>query len=230
MDHAVEASPPTIAVRGVSKGFGRTVLFSGLECDFRAGETVLLLGPNGAGKSTLLRLLAELGQPERGSIDRLPRGERVGYVGHHVGLYRHLTVRENLRLIAELTGVPVDSVAEIATRWALTEVLDRSLGDLSRGQQFRAALCRALLPAPRVLLLDEPTAALDDRSVEIVAHEVAGVVAAPRNGLAIIATHDVARLTDWATRVLVLADGRFMADSAATSLEAALEVYRRINR
>lgn len=230
MRPVAELTDVGLTVRGLSKGFGRTELFRELNLEFGAGETVLLLGPNGAGKSTLLRLFAELARPDGGTVERSPRGVSVGYVGHHLGLYRHLTVRENLRLIADLCGRERDEVAGIAARWALTESLDKPLGELSRGQQFRAALARALLPAPRLLLLDEPTASLDDRSVGVLRSELTRLVTGESPGLAIVATHDVARLRADASRVVVLAGGRVEFDSRGSSIEAALTVYQQVNR
>lgn len=224
-----ESVGPALAARGVEKSFGPVPVLRGLDLSIARGETVLLLGGNGAGKSTLLRVLAGLARPDRGTIERGAAPLRVGHVGHHLFLYRHLTVLENLRLAAALsrTENAVD-LSALLERWGLQAMAQRTIGQLSRGQQFRASICRALAGDPLVLILDEPTSSLDDASVDILMSEIERCAA--RGGAAVIASHDVARLRDRCSRVVVLHEGTAAYDSSRGSISAGLEFYRGVNR
>ena len=165
---------PSVAVlvSNLSRRFDERPALVNVSFQLSWRDRALLLGPNGAGKTTLLRVLATLLRPssgwaviagqdvvhQAGNVRRL-----VGYVGHQTFLYDDLTVAENLRFYAKLYGVADD--IETINRLINLFGLDRNLGQrvhtLSRGWQQRAALARALLHRPRVLLLDEPDTGLD---------------------------------------------------------------------
>jgi heme exporter protein A len=169
--------PPAIELTGLTRVFGERVALDDVTLTVDAGTTLVVFGPNGAGKSTLLRILATLLRPQHGTARVLGhdlareawrvRGQ-VGLLGHDPLLYRELSVRENLRFHARLHGAPE---ARIDTLLEATGLLDRA-GDavrtLSRGMTQRAAVCRAVLHDPPLLLLDEPRANLDPHSVELV--------------------------------------------------------------
>ena len=142
------ALTPLLSARGISRRFGARTVLEPCELELRAGETVALVGPNGAGKSTLLSILAGALDPSTGSVEC---DVRVGWAPQRPALYGKLTPRENLELFAALGRVP----AAVAT------LPERPAGQLSVGQRQRLNLELALLGSPLVLLLDEPTAALD---------------------------------------------------------------------
>jgi heme exporter protein A len=171
------APAPVVELEGLAKAYGERVALADVTLTVAAGTTLVVFGPNGAGKSTLLRILATLLRPQAGVArvlgHELPaeawavRG-KVGLLGHEPLLYRELTVRENLRFHARLHGV---GDARIETLLAATGMADRAddpVHTLSRGLTQRAAVCRAVLHDPPLLLLDEPRANLDPRSVELV--------------------------------------------------------------
>lgn len=194
--------------------FGHTVALDSVTFDIEPGVTGLF-GPNGSGKSTFLRAAAGLLRPIAGTItiDGVPAGtrsetarRRVGYAGHEPGLYPHLTVSENLKLFAHLYGVPASRVDEMLTAVGLSGRADTSVADLSAGLKRRAAVARALLHEPDVLLLDEPYANLDDAASEMISEAVVSW-RGPRR-YAVIATHGAKRVKAFADAGVILRDGR----------------------
>jgi heme exporter protein A len=149
------------------KLYGPTRALAGVHLTLQAGEITAIEGPNGAGKSTLLNLLALLGRPTRGSLRygqhdalRAPwLRSCIGLVAHAPMVYPDLTGRENLHLFAQLYGLPAAApqLAAVEQRFELGGFMTRPARTYSRGQLQRLSLARALLPAPRLLLLDEPS-------------------------------------------------------------------------
>ena len=174
---AAVTDAPAVELRDLTRVFGERVALDGVTLTVDAGTTVVVFGPNGAGKSTLLRILATLLRAQRGSArvlgHELPgeawavRG-RVGLLTHEPLLYRDLTVRENLRFHARLHGVDEARIDALLEATGLVDRADDAVRTLSRGLTQRAAVCRAVLHDPPLLLLDEPRANLDPRSVELV--------------------------------------------------------------
>jgi heme exporter protein A len=168
---------PAVELRDLSRSYGERVALDGVSLRLDPGATLVVFGPNGAGKSTLLRVLATLLRPHAGTVRvlgrELPedgwavRGE-LGFLGHEPLLYRELTGRENLRFHARLHGVDERRIDELLDTTDLRERADEPVHTLSRGLVQRFAVCRAVLHDPRLLLLDEPRANLDPRSIELV--------------------------------------------------------------
>jgi ABC-type multidrug transport system ATPase subunit len=169
-------APAKIAVElaGLRRDFGERTALSEVELSLETGATLAVLGPNGSGKTTLLRILAGLLRPTAGRVEvlgcELPREGfrlrgRVGYLGHEPLLYRDLSARENLRLVAALHGLEREASAE-RIESLLGEVgMERRSGEpvalLSAGMRQRIDICRTVLHEPELLLLDEPDAHLD---------------------------------------------------------------------
>lgn len=230
MDRAARApADPLLAVaaRGLVKFYGTAAALRGCDLTVAAGERVALLGPNGAGKTTLLKLLATLVRPSAGTLHlfgldalRQPAAvrRRLGVVAHETYLYRDLTAAENLTLYGRLYGV-ADLSARVAgglERVGLAGLAARRVGTLSRGQQQRLALARALLHAPALLLLDEPDTGLDESGQALLAAVVRDV--APT---VVLATHALERALALADRALVLAGGRVVYEAPTAGLDAA---------
>ncbi len=225
---------------GLWRAYGRRQVLRDLDLAVAAGEAVAVAGPNGAGKTTLRRVLAGLARPDRGEVRLEGRPLRrdapqvrraVGLVSHQTRLYDDLTLHENLTFAARLYGLPAPAAA---ARAALDEAglgprADESPRRLSRGLAQRAAIARALLHRPRLLLLDEPFTALDAAASERLRAELG---ARRQLGLGIVlVTHQLAEAWEVATRIAVLVEGRWACNEAlAGSLEGFLPRYQELIR
>lgn len=199
---------------------GRRIL-RGIDLSLSSGA-VALLGPNGAGKSTLLGILSTRLGASSGhfqleafkSTEQLNELRRyIGVIGHSSYLYRDLSLEENLLLFARLYKVPEPHkrIREVAAQFHLEKRLEQPVVQLSRGLLQRAALARATLHDPLLLLLDEPFTGLDPTSSDL----LQGLIAQwrERERLILFATHDLSRAAQSADRFLILSQGQIAADS-----------------
>jgi ABC-type multidrug transport system ATPase subunit len=187
------------------------------------GDILGLLGPNGAGKSTLIGMLATLVAPTSGSITygttTAAHGgsqvrARIGLLAHELHLYPELTARQNLEFFARLHGLSGrDRVAGALDAAGLGDRGDDPVSAFSRGMRQRLALERSLLHGPRLVLLDEPFTGLDDRAVGVVSRRLADLAAA--GALIILATHDLDLADGLISRMVVVRNGRLLADAGA---------------
>jgi len=202
---------PLVEARAVGRRFGGRSALRDVTVSAAAGETLALAGPNGAGKSTLLAILAGALRPSSGSV---ATAGRLGYVPQQPALWRRLTVRENLWLVARLAGT--DDAEQVLAASGLAEVADRRVEVLSIGQAQRASIAAGLIGAPDVLLLDEPTAALDPRQRRLV-WELVGAVP-ERGGAIVFTTQNVEEVPLHADRLVALADGAVAFEGSAAEL------------
>jgi ABC-2 type transport system ATP-binding protein len=169
------ADEPAISVRGLTKTLGHRRVIEDFSIDVPAGHVFGFLGPNGSGKTTTIRMLCGLLTPDAGSgrclgHDLLSESaaikREVGYMPQRFGLYEDLSIRENLDFVARLYGVPRarEAVGSTLDRLGLTARARQLAGQLSGGWKQRLALAACLLHAPRLLLLDEPTAGVDPKA------------------------------------------------------------------
>jgi heme ABC exporter ATP-binding subunit CcmA len=168
---------PAIELEGLTRRYGDREALAGVTLSLEPGASLVVFGPNGAGKTTLLRILATLLRPHGGTARVLGRDlprdgwavrGRIGFLGHAPLLYRDLTARENLRFHARLHGAPETRIDELLERVGLAARADDPVHTYSRGMVQRAAVARAVLHDPEVVLLDEPTANLDPHAAELV--------------------------------------------------------------
>jgi heme exporter protein A len=222
-----------VQVEGLSRHYGEREALDDVSLSLLQGQTLVVFGPNGAGKTTLLRVLATLLRPHAGDVRvlgaSLPdeawavRG-RIGLLGHEPQLYRELTARENLRFHARLHDVTPQRVEELLARVKLEHRADEPLRSLSRGMVQRAAVARAVLHDPELLLLDEPRSNLDPAAVEL----VDPLIGAASGRTRVICSHDPSGGLAEADVVLGLRDGRPTLLRAAGDVSAAEigELYR----
>jgi heme exporter protein A len=201
-----------------------------VDLDLDAGERLLLLGPNGAGKSTFIRVFAGLMRPAHGKAlvaGQAARSARasVGVVSHATYLYDELTTAENLRLYAELYGVdhPIERAAHLLGQVGVPHLADVQVGRLSRGQQQRVTIARALLHDPPVLLLDEPETGLDAAAFALL-----GELATSEARTVVLTTHNLAAGVQLGTRAAILARGRLVYEQAHVSASDAATLAERL--
>ena len=197
-----------ISVRRLTRRFGSTRALAGINLEIAAGEVVVAFGHNGSGKTTLLKVVAGLLRPTSGEVlvaGRAPRAVRgrLGFLGHDLYLYPHLTAMENLAFFARLYDVPAGVADRALAAVGMAHKRDALAHTLSHGEGQRVALARATLHDPDVLLVDEPFSGLDEASAaalpELLVREGRTLV---------VATHDVERGKAIADRIVVLDQGR----------------------
>jgi ABC-2 type transport system ATP-binding protein len=206
-----------LEARDLVKRFGDREALRGVSLSAGAGELVAIIGPNGAGKTTLLSILAGIQKPDGGTISRAP--SEIGWVPQQAALYGKLTVAENLRLFARLEKRP-DPEAEVDRMLDQTGLRDRAddqVSVLSGGNRQRVNIAIGLLSAPRVLLLDEPSAALDPRQRERLWEFI---LALAEGGTTVVySTHNVQEADRHAHQLVVLADGERLFTGSPRELE-----------
>lgn len=214
---------PIIAVRNVVKSYdgGRVPVLRGVSLEVRAGEIVALWGASGSGKSTLLHLIGGLDVPDRGELavagldprkesDRLElRRRQVGFVFQLHNLIPDLTVAENLGVpaLAANRGAAETRarIAELAAQLGMAHRLGHRVQDLSGGERQRTAIGRALMNAPRIVLADEPTGSLDEKTGEAV-FGLLKELAVSRGITVVLATHE-RRFAEACHRIVRVRDG-----------------------
>ncbi|HEX8742611.1 MAG TPA: ABC transporter ATP-binding protein [Thermoleophilaceae bacterium] len=217
----MEQAVAVLEARDLEKRFGERVALRGVSLTAASGDLVAVIGPNGAGKTTLLSLLAGDLVPDGGSIATKP--ERIGWVPQQQSLYRKLTVEENLRLFARLERCEDEDevVARMLEQTALADRADTRAEALSGGNRQRLNVAIGLLGDPELLLLDEPSTALDPRQRDRLWDFVRGLAAA---GTTIVfTTHNVQEADRHATQLVVLADGERLFDGSPNELREIAE-------
>src|SRR5439155_25941469 len=197
---------------------GRAALREG-SLEARRGELLAGVGPNAAGKTTLLTILAGITRPDSGQITR--SNGQVGWVPQQTGLYRRLTVEENLRLFAHMEGVgEVESTVDrMLDQTGLGDRRHDQVSSLSGGNQQRINIAIGLLGDPSVLLLDEPSAGLDPGQRVRLWEFVSGL--AKEGTTVIYSTHQIEEASHYGDRLVVLADGETIFDGSFAQMRRA---------
>ncbi|MCP2316871.1 2-aminoethylphosphonate transport system ATP-binding protein [Nocardia amikacinitolerans] len=231
--HEVDGEPAIVFDRvGVRYGTGRksTVALADFTLRVAAGETVALLGPSGSGKSTALKALAGFVRPTSGAVrlagrdvtNLSPAKRGIGVVVQSYALFPHMTVHGNVAFGLKAHRVPrnaiADRVTEALTMVGMAEYGKRLPRELSGGQQQRVAIARALAIRPKVLLLDEPLAALDAQLRQTMLGELRQLREALPDTAMLYVTHDQAEALALADRIAVMRDARLVDVDTAENL------------
>ena len=210
---------PVLEVDGLSKSFGERIALRDVSLDVSAGELLAVLGPNGAGKTTLLSILAGITRADSGRISSAS-GD-IGWVPQQAGLYRRLTVEENLRLFSHMEGVPdvEGTVERMLEQTGLSDRREDAVSSLSGGNQQRINIAIGLIGDPAVLLLDEPSSGLDPSQRVRLWEFVAGL--AEGGTTVIYSTHQIEEASHYGDRLVVLADGDTIFDGSFEQLRRA---------
>jgi len=222
---------PTLVAEGLVKRFGPVAAVGGVSLTVASGEVVGLLGPNGAGKTTTLRMLAGILTPDQGRVmvagldihqSPLQAKSRLGFLSGDTQLYQRLSTREVLRYFGRLYGMD-DAAIAVRTETLIEELAmgafaARPCGTLSSGQKQRANIARAFLHEPDLLILDEPTVALDVVSGQFIVESIRRQRAMGRAVL--FSTHITSEAEYLCDRILLLHDGRIIDEGPLDDLLA----------
>lgn len=219
---------PAVSCRGITKSFGSgdtaVQALAGIDVEVRPGQMTLLVGPSGCGKTTLISIVAGLLNPTAGEIEVLGeklnrisssqlvrfRAEKIGFVFQQYNLLPALTAVENAAIPLIIAGWKrpraIEKAASMLEQVGLEKRLNSLPRQLSGGQQQRVAIARALVHEPRLLVCDEPTAALDAQSGQVVMELLKKVAVQPDRAV-IVVTHD-SRVFSFGDRIITMSDGR----------------------
>jgi ABC-2 type transport system ATP-binding protein len=226
-----------LEVRGLTRRFGKKTAVAGIDFTLREGEFVGLLGPNGAGKTTTIRMLTGLYRPTSGSIRYYGKDffenqktvkEYIGVVHQYSNLDRDLTAYENLNLHCILHGIPKavrkQKIEEALEFSGLTEHRNRQVKTFSGGMKRRLVIVRALLHEPRILFLDEPTVGLDPQIRRSLWDLIVKINQLKKMTI-LLTTHYIEEAERLCERVMIINEGRIIADASPEQLKKDLGRY-----
>jgi len=217
-----------IEVRGLSKSYSDYVAVNDISFTAEKGEIVGFLGPNGAGKTTTIRMLATYLPPTAGSAqvagydivsqaDEVRR--RIGYLPENPPLYGEMTVREYLKFIAEIKGVPraqiMSRVDEVMERCFIADVRTKLCQHLSRGYRQRVGLAQAIMHDPEVIILDEPTSGLDPKQIIEIRRLIKSL---GERHTVLLSTHILPEVAMVCSKVVIVNRGRVVVEGALSQL------------
>lgn len=219
-----------IHTKDLSKKFDDFLAVDGVNLDVGSGEVLALLGPNGAGKTTTVRMLTSVLVPTRGQatiagydVVQQPDGVRasVGVLTENHGLYNRMPAAEYLDFFGQLYGMNAQErsgrIASLLEKFGLSHTGRQPIGEFSKGMRQKLALARALLHSPPVLLLDEPTSAMDPQSARLVRDSIHALRSDER--AIIICTHNLVEAEELADRIAIIRDGQIIASGTPDQLK-----------
>jgi ABC-2 type transport system ATP-binding protein len=228
-----QADDVMIEAERLSKTFGSFVAVREVSLWVKAGGVLALLGPNGAGKTTTVRMLSGILVPTSGQAriagldvvkDSAAIRSRVGVLSELPGLYLRSTAREYLDFFGSVYGLSKADrqarITELMTKFEMSDVLDRRLSEFSKGMKQKLALIRTMLHDPEVLLLDEPTSAMDPQSARLV-HDALLQLRDQRRGI-ILCTHNLVEAEMMADHIAIIRRGQIVAEGSPTELKTQL--------
>jgi ABC-2 type transport system ATP-binding protein len=219
-----------LSIQGLRKAYGSTVAVDGISFEVGRREIVGLVGPNGAGKTTTINMVLGVLQPDAGSVQiegidlrthRCRALEHTNFAAVYAPLPGNLTLQQNLRVFSLLYGIPSPTarIDELIRQFDLEKFRHVKCGALSSGEQTRAALAKALLNQPRLLLLDEPTASLDPSAAREARSLILDYAAQGVGGI-LWTSHNMYEVQEVCDRVFFLSHGRILLGGNPKTLPA----------
>jgi ABC-2 type transport system ATP-binding protein len=222
-----------IITNQLSKRFDNFLAVDHIDLNVGASEVLALLGPNGAGKTTTVRMLTSLLRPSKGwarvaGFDVVKQAKQVravvGVLTEHHGLYNRMPAGEYLDFFGQIYNLPLGvrqkRVHDLMEQFGLQAYLGKRIGEFSKGMRQKLALARALLHSPPVLLLDEPTSAMDPESARLVRDSIRELRSEERS--IVICTHNLAEAEELADKIAIIRLGRIVASGPTQALKARL--------
>lgn len=222
-----------ILADNLTKYFKDFAAVQGVNLDVKAGEVLALLGPNGAGKTTTVRMLTTVLRPTRGRAtvagydvvdEDVQVRQSVGVLTEHHGLYQRMYVREYLDFFGQLYGLSAPQrdrrMDELLAKFGLLQADNRRIGEFSKGMRQKLSLARSLLHSPPVLLLDEPTSAMDPQSARLVRDAIKKLRSQER--AIIVCTHNLAEAEELADKIAIIRRGEIIAHGSIRKLKQQL--------
>jgi ABC-2 type transport system ATP-binding protein len=220
-----------IAIKNLSKSYGRIKALSGVGFKIEPGEVIGLLGPNGAGKTTLMKILTGYVEPDDGEVrvhgidvlaDPISAQRRIGYLPESAPLYSEMLVQEYLEMMAAMRGVPPEQrrerMVEAIRATGLADRVVQPIRTLSKGFRQRVGIAQAIIHRPDVLILDEPTTGLDPTQIAEIRDLIVGLA---KKTTILLSTHILSEVEATCERVLVIMQGQLRADAKLAELRSA---------
>jgi len=228
-----------IKIEGLSKSFGAFYALRDVSLEINQGEFWMIVGPNGAGKTTLLKIIATLSHPSQGKIlingtiseqDRLKIRRQIGFIGHQSFLYNNLTAEENLEFYARMYQLADMKcrIAEMLKKVGLGARKDDFVRNFSRGMQQRLSIARALLPDPKIVLLDEPFSGLDQSAIDNFVELFTSLISPER--IIIMTTHNLQLGLQLSSHFAILSKGKIVqqASTDGFDIHQFKQLYRKL--
>ena len=214
-----------IEVSHLSRNYGTFRAVNDVSFSIPTGQIVGLLGPNGAGKTTTMRMITGFLKPSGGTISidgvniedaSVASKQKIGYMPEAAPLYGDMIVEDYLRYIADMQGENADEkIPRLCEECGLKEVMDKNISELSRGYRQRVGLAHALMHDPEILILDEPTSGLDPNQIGEVRNLIREI---GKTRTVIVSTHILGEVETLCSRVIIIANGKLVADSPTDEL------------
>ncbi len=216
-----------IELNHVSRSFGNFKAVNDISFSIQTGEIVGFLGPNGAGKTTTMRMITGFLDANEGeilidgeniSLDEKKAKKKIGYMSESAPLYGDMIVQDYLEYVAKMQGVnPLEKIPVLCTSCGLKDVMHKNISELSRGYRQRVGLAHALMNDPEILILDEPTSGLDPNQITEVRNLIKEI---GKTRTVIISTHILGEVEMICDRVVIISNGKLVADSPTSELRS----------
>lgn len=203
-----------IKCSGVCKSFDKRCVLNGIDFEIGDGEIFGLLGPSGAGKTTLIKILTNQLNFDSGEVETLNKEvgtldgndrKQIGIMMDQFGIYERLSVTDNLKIYADIYGIPYGKIKQILEYVGLGDAVKKQASNLSKGMEARLRLARVFMHSPKIIFLDEPTSGLDPKSMRAI-HKL--ILEKKKEGCTIfLTTHNMEEAASLCDRVALLNEG-----------------------